>query len=432
MFYTSQSATSCHQTCHRRRWFQYHYLGHGITLTSQSVPLLQGSCVHEAIELMVKKYIKTKQAEIDIDYGVEVGIRKYWTDVKQHGLTGTPTTEQDRVIREQVALVEVLIRLWVMMEWPIIKAYYKIIAVEFEIQYPIGDDIIFQSKPDMLLIHRGSGSLVNYSLKTLKGIFKNTEETYAVGNQSITEPWCTSWYLNRKFGELAKDSHTKIPTTSTGIRFCYLIKGDRKEATKGNKDYYTNNPFLYAWRKVGLTQVEYAWNFYTNNPNNKSGYGRLGKGWEEFTVFDDSLGVEAWMLMLREGIVDPDLHDRKGTVFEQHIHGQAEVYVPQHIAEDRMFQLEEIEKEIWKRIRELQGDFDVDLNSGWLGAFFPMNTQACFFPQDCDYLPICANGNRHYRQEIADNPLSSEFGPLYQIRVPHHKSEKEYYEQTNR
>lgn len=385
--------------------------------------------MHEAIELMVKKYIKTKQADLDIDYGVQVGQRKYKLE-SLATLTNTPTTEQNRVIREQVALVEVLIRLWAMMEWPIIKAYYKIIAVEFEIQYPIGDDIIFQSKPDMLLIHRGSGNLVNYSLKTLKGIFKNTEETYAVGNQSITEPWCTSWYLSNKYGPRTSklrqnDTKNSIPTNSSGIRFCYLIKGDRKEATRGNKDYYTNNPFLYAWRKVGLTQVEYAWNFWTNNPQNKSGYGRLGKGWEEFTVFDDPLRVEAWMLMLKEGIVDPDLHDGKGTVFEQHIHGQAEVYVPQRVAEDRWRQIEEIEKHI-KYAVDMYYEADAgEAKQEWiLRKYFPMTTSSCFFPQDCDYLKICPNGNRHYRQEIADNPLSSEFGPLYRIRVPHHKPEK--------
>lgn len=482
--YTSQSATSCYEECPRRRWFNYHYAGKGIVSTQRSVPLVTGSCVHAGIQYIVGQYLITNECtDATLDAAVAVGCEMYRELVDNHLMGKIPDEHQAYTKLEQEALTEVLIRLWAMKEFPKIARHYHILAIEQEIAHEIPEfvdlestcptpyeAIMYMCKPDLILIHKETHELVNYSLKTVKGVWGFAEEAYTIANQVFTEPYFTQiwlddvraniieaqaylhilpkmWYMGKKFDAIMRvlDMAAKdIPTYTSSIRFCFLIKGNRQENPKGSKKYFTDNPFLYGYRKFTPSEIQYAWTQWTVNTQNKSGYGKLGKGWEEFATFfnqDNNVisgqvgakslakdGVKAWMHALWTNAVPNDIGDGKGNVFDRYILSQPDIQVNSGIGHTRVTSLIEKEKKVLiglNAIAKLMQDNPeptFTLQKA-LDEHFPIVSGACFYPQECDYLTICPNGNKKYRSEIAADPLNEDFGPMYEVRTPHHETE---------
>lgn len=448
MLYTSQSATSTYQRCNLKRYFQNHYLGHGIVSTSRSIPLTTGSCVHTAIQYLATSYLESGKDQVtDVDGAVAVAVAQYKEIVNaKHPLVGIKDEQQQTTLQEQIALTEVLVRLWAMMEWPVLVKHYHIFAVEQEIVYPVAQGVMYQAKPDLILLDKKTNAVTCYSLKTTKAINDWAENSYYVNNQIHTEPYFTQlWlqdnkivaeeilgklsllpevgYLGRKVAAIKSffEKIGDIPDRVSQVRFCYIVKGERRETERGSKVYYTDNPFLYGYRKFSANQVEYAW---TNNivkAENKSGYGRLGKGWESFSTFEGEkgqVGVKAWMQLLFDGKIVNDIGDGKGSVFNQYILSQPDINVSQPMMEMRVRQLFNLEEDISTDLGLLAEEPTL------LHMLFPMNTSSCFYPTQCEYLTICPNGNKWFRQFVADDPLNEEYGPLYEIRVPHHETER--------
>lgn len=460
MLYTSQSATSTYQRCNLKRYFQNHYLGHGIVSTSRSIPLTTGSCVHTAIQYLATSYLESGKDQItDVDGAVAVAVAQYKEIVNvKHPLAGIKDEQQQTTLREQIALTEVLVRLWAMMEWPVLVKHYHIFAVEQEIVYPVAQGVMYQAKPDLILLDKKTNAVTCYSLKTTKAINDWAENSYYVNNQIHTEPYFTQlWlqdnkmvaeeilkklsllpeigYLGRKVAAIKSffEKIGDIPDRVSQVRFCYIVKGERRETERGSNIYYTDNPFLYGYRKFSANQVEYAW---TNNivkAENKSGYGRLGKGWESFSTFEgekgQQVGVKAWMQLLFDGKIVNDIGDGKGSVFNQYILSQPDINVNQDMMGMRVKQLFKLEDEIAVKLTKARTTHIADNETAHaliLEAIeeFSMDTSSCFYPTQCEYLTICPNGNKWFRQFVADDPLNEEYGPLYEIRVPHHETER--------
>lgn len=481
--YTSQSATSCYEECPRRRYFQYHYDGIGIVSTQRSIPLTTGSCLHTGVQYIAERFLVTGEASEDIlEQAIELAKSEYRELVEDHLMGKTPDEHQAYTKLEQEALTEVLIRLWWLKEFPKIREHYHILAVEQEIAsnvfsctgYDQGSDydampdskIIYQCKPDLILIHKGTDELVNYSLKSVKSIWGFAEEAYHIANQVFTEPYFTqkwlqeirvrldviaehlaclprSTFAGRKFDAIQKfitTTRNQLPAYVSSIRFCFLIKGTREESPKGSKKYYTNNPFLYGWRKFTPSEIQYAWTQWTSNPQNKSGYGKLDRGWEEFPTFlnasnptssasyvgeRDNLGIKAWIYALWNNTIPNDIGDGKGNVFDRYILSQPDIQVNPKIMNAKVTELIDKEKAVQRGLRDLNitGEDIKERKAGILNLHFPMVNGACYYPQACDYLTICPNGNKNYREEMANDPLNVDFGPVYERRKLHHETE---------
>lgn len=447
--FSSQSATSCYAECPRRYLYQYRLYGTGIVPKFSSVPLLTGGTLHKAVEEIASLWLSApKPIDIDIDKVVAIAQDHYKDEVRKRPL-GNPHSEaekeeQEYIFYEQLALVEALIRTWYIREWPKIIQYYDILAVEQEITFNLGS-VIYQSKPDLILLHKTNGDVINYSLKTTKMWNERTEKGYKVALQAITEPYATSiWlkelaeslgrakeflqagtipqvsYMSKGLGTISRtlEKYSNLPTRSSATRFCYLIKGDRKESERGNGKYRTDNPFIYGLRKITTSGIEYAWTWWTKNPNNKSGYGRLGKGWEQFSVWNDGDvgGVKGWIDMLMKGVeVIPDLGD--GHVIDKHVLSMPDVYSNWGLIERRIRHTKSIETKIYQNLHVIKD------SDGYLEELFPMNTGSCFFPTPCDYLTICPNGNDYFKEHIANDPLNPEY-EKYERRVSHHEEER--------
>ena len=465
--YSSQSATSCYMECPRRYLFQYRLYGTGIVPSFSSVPLLAGGCLHKAVENIAIQYLNRVSGEVDLEQAVAIAQESYRSEISKRPLTnplainfkgplqnGIDADEEQFVIQEQMALVEAMVRLWYLKEWPKIIEHYDILAVEQEITFQLGP-VIYQSKPDLILLHKKNGDVTNYSLKSIKQGGDRLEKSYKVQLQAITEPYATSiWlrelaegiggakesldgtnlpavsFLSKGLGTINRtlEKYSNLPTRSSSTRFCYLIKGDRKETQKGNGIYRTDNPFIYGLRKITPSGIQYAWTWWTKNPENKSGYGRLGKGWEQFPIWQDAEvgGVKGWMEKLGNGEVQGDIGD--GHVFDKHILSQPDVFSNWNLIESRITQLRNVEIRIHEQLC-LTGNIEDRMFAE--RVYFPMNTNSCFFPTPCDYLTICPNGNDYYKQHIAENPLDPEFAK-YERRVSHHQTEKESIEEIEK
>ena len=446
-FYSSQSATSCYQECNRRYFYQYRMYGTGIVPNFTSVPLATGTSVHIGCGAIAIQHFNGAK-DIDLDKSIQIAKQHYTDEVNRYPLVNIKDEYQESVYHEQLALIEALIRIWYLIEWPKILEFYNIIAIEQEIMVPISN-VWYQIKPDLILQDKRNGDIVNYSLKTTKQYDDRTEEALTSQMQVSTEPYGTSaWlYQIKEATKLVLDSIHSLPNTvanqriikhlektlnlpdkSSATRFCYLIKGAWKEEDKGKGNWYTDSSLLYGWRKFTPGGIEYAPSFWTHNPENKSGFGRLGKGWEKFKVWENSDIREDIQIDGLKGWIQYLFDNHKETLIK-YIVSSPEIYVNPKLQESRIRQIGMLEKLATTGLIELQ----IDTPEGTvdktilLDEVFPMNTGSCVFPSKCDYLTICPTGNRHFKQHIADDPLNEEYG-MYRRRISHHQPEKERFE----
>jgi hypothetical protein len=444
LMYSSQSATSLYLECPRKRYFSNHLLGTGISAIETAVPLVTGGCVHSGVEDIATQYTILGKV-VDAEKSIKIAKTAY------EELLSKPceSPEWEFQINEQMALVEVLIRLWYLLEWPKILEYYTILAIEQEITFEMADNIIYQSKPDLILIHKKTGDVVNYSLKTCKKFDYRVESQYKINLQNATEPYATNiWleelklkteaicqllsqlpnipYFGTNLARIAvwlENKNNLLKTSAT--RFCYLVKGERWEEHKGQGDYRTDNPFLYGYRKFNASEVEYRYSNKISKPENKSGYGYLGKGWEQFPVWEntDIGGIKGWIEYLSTDN-NAEKWNGEGNIFDDYVISLPDVHVNPSIVNSRIKEIETIEMNIYDYLELMKkGDSTIE-------AMFPLNTQSCYYPSRCEFLPICNNGNDHYREHIALDPLNPEWN-LYKLRSPHHKPEFEHFRILN-
>jgi len=445
--YSSQTATSTFKECGRRRWFNNHIYGTGIVPIEGNVALEIGGCLHQGVELIASSWVHT--GIVDLDKIIFI-VKNWYSDSIDIPHTDNIEYNKEQIfqIKEQLALIEVLIRLWYLLEWPKILTHYTIFAIEQEITFPILDNEnnIYQSKPDLILIHKASGDIINYSLKSTKKFDWRTEAGYKVALQHSTEVYATNLWLEQLSEQLKSmlsiaEIMYPIPylgknltvlkswllskstsLRSSATRFCYMVKGEKWEETKGKGDWRTDNPFLYGYRKFTAGEIEYSVSNKISKPENKSGYGYLGKGWEKFPVWENSEvgGVKGWMEKLASGDISPMNWDGNGSVFDKYVISMPNVSLNPKVMESRIREVEAIENVIYANIE------NIGVTANNLEVCFPMNTQSCYYPQRCSYLPICNNGNDDYKEYIANNPLSEEWG-MFKKREPHHKPEEEYF-----
>ena len=224
-------------------------------------------------------------------------------------------------------------------------------------------DALFQEKSD-------SKQYLGYSLKTQKSWSYRSERGYRKDLQGVIEKLGIEYSFqgqreaieeaiaNLELIELKENpkiiqylQKNLPPEKIMGIKFCFLIKGDRKEeknelVSNGNKGvrilsenellnskqnevakklvesnifanqqrssdsyWYTSNPLIYGYKKITPSEILYAHSDKTIKPENKSGFGKLGKGWESFNVWEcEEVGlVKGWIDLIMEGKVQGDL-----------------------------------------------------------------------------------------------------------------------------
>jgi hypothetical protein len=469
-YYTSRSAIESRQDCPRKRYLQYHYNQKGIVPANKSIPLTTGSCVHSGVEFMLRQWKEQPDLlsiPVLIDYAVETATRKYKELLEGRGFSNILEKEQEFTKLEQLSLTEALVRAWGMKEFPLIIKNYRILEIEKELveSYSFGFDddpktgyignppysvINFQGKPDIILETKDSNKdILVYSLKTIKDFAWYVEKSYKRDLQGVTESYLTNKFLQAKNSEIdhlvtAILNHSsildfreklvdftkskKVNSNVSGIKFCYLIKGTRKESDYDPRHYITYNPLIRGYRKVTTTGVEFAHSWFYPNPENKSGKSILRKGWEPFNVWESEHfegSIYKWMKELEGGKIQPNCPDPiKGVVvtpIEVRRDGR-------EIVED-MEVLKREEISFFEKLSNLVTSVNqlsnlTELQEGL--RTFGKTRKRCDYPTPCDYLPVCYGEDE--KGNIIDNPLV-QIDPIgsgyYEVREPHHEMERE-------
>lgn len=399
-YYTSRSAIECYQHCPRKRYLNYHYGPKelGIVPVRRNVNLQTGIAVHKAVE----RFLSDSTAKLD---EVVEDIRKWYVDEARKALIDGPGTftkeQQIWTIVEQRALIEAMIRVWYLAEFPRLRENYETVCSEKEMQVDLGNNIVMQSRVDAVFKKKNKqNEIYNYSLKTGKTWKPKYAQSFDVNLQTLTEM-------------TAVKSDLKLQITGTS--FCHIIKGIREE-DKDRGVYITKNPFIYGYRKVDVTGTSYAHSLFYPNPLNASGRGRLGKGWEPFHVWSKKDGYEGgvkqwvtdiwqgkiqseygWDLLMADWCVRPVESFRSKVEMEEALD---EI----RLQEQRVFHA--LYKDSTHTTKEL----------------FPMYRNGCYWPLPCEYLAIC-HGLEAYSGEVADPTIKDD--PIgsgrYEVRVPHHE-----------
>ncbi len=473
-FFTSRSAVECYQECKYRRWLTYLYKGRGIVPKTKSAPLSTGIAVHIGVGSLMEWWKNLDSVKISLNTAVENAVELAVTAFKENASDAIKIKQVDSsdkmeyAIAEQLALVEALIRVWSIVELPMLMEYYDIWATEREMLLYLGsvenidatntelDDtqVWLQGKVDAILITKDHArDFVNYSLKTCSMFTWRVEKSYAVDLQSLTECEIVQRYLieendrrlldrtksltllpyfdteaeRAKMTEIIKRRIPLLAERLIGTKFCYLVKGKRERnkyiSGVGDDWYTTNSNLIYAYRKDTPAGPIYAHSFRYPEPSNASGYGTIGKGWDRIPVWScKELGVKKWIELIFEGEIQKVIEPKD--FFKIYCITPSEVRRKEQDREDAIL-------EIWFQERVIAKWFNkyrnLDIGEPELLKMFPKNRESCYWPDECDNIPICHGKENYTGQPLAnlDVMLDPVGSGLYEFRTPHHDMERE-------
>lgn len=447
--YTSRSSIELFQTCPRQRYLHDFVLGTGVVPFGRSSHLVTGSAVHEGVGQLLKR-VKSGKYNSDnpneVEAAVIVATKWYQEECfnRQFYGKGVATdAQQEFTFREQLALVEGLVRAWAIAELPKIIQRYKVVGNEREIVVTLAEGVEFQARVDAELEDLEDGSFYNYSLKTAKEWNDRMGDSYREDLQGITEVWAIEEDAKResklamaaglaagKLAELAdsqlkKDGLGRIqqyfakfqPKRVMGVRFCFLVKGNRVQSDKQdvNSLWITYSPLIRGYKRFSPSNIAYAHSWFYPNSENKSGKGALGKGWEPFNVWESQeFTVKSWIEFIRDGKVQPDC----GDVIKNQVVTPGEYFRNQREIEGAVVEITEQEIRIRDALVYAKGGngYTLDTSQGTKESIFPKYRRSCHWPSKCEYYRIC------YQPEVFEDILGSGF---YEKRIPHHRAERE-------
>lgn len=453
---TSRSEIENWQKCRRAYFWRKIYGGNGIVPSFRAVPLVSGSAVHKGVETMLSAWEAGKTPDVDV--AVRVAKDYYAEEVKDRQLGDTLSERQQWTKREQSGLVAALIRAWHKVELPRLQKQFELRMTEKSTAFTLDRDIgiRFMAKADALLLSKADQEPYVYSLKTMKEWSERSEKSYATDLQGITESLAVhEWYKELNYHrqqqvdrikldyaagkitkEKAKEFIASLPAKAVeevmGVRFCFLVKGKRWPLfdSDGNKvGKWTDSPFLVGYYREGPMGMEFAHSNSRYAPENKSGYGKLGKGWEKFWVYDGGTaskavgGIKGWIELLASGEVQPDLPSPLETHVlspEPRFPGRAEL--ASGLVQIRS---EAVSAEIGRRKwLEATAEGNENMMQYVLDEHFQQTRRSCQWPLECDYWYACFKASPG--QDLLD-PMS-----LYEPRQPHHDIEKDMLEGEER
>lgn len=445
--FTSRSAVESYHDCPRYRFNQYHYNEKGLAPVQKSVPLVTGGAIHRGVEHLLNR-VRIGQ-EPDVQTAVDLAVHQYIQDVGTAGFDSKyikTDKQQWFTFEEQKALTEALIRAWFIAELPMIQKRYTVLAVERDIEpIEIVPGVWFQAKVDAEFQDKETGDFVNYSLKSAKSWGDRMENSYKSDLQSITEMWAVEedvrrlnkaiewnddglvWLYERDpfgFANVPKIrewlSKRKQDKKIGAIRFCFVIKGTwMVPPSKRNEEgalRVTYNPLIRGYKNITPSGINYAHSWNYPNPDNPSGKGALGRGWEPFNAWEE-MGIAKWIEMLQTGEIQPQC----GDIIKAQVVTPIEYFRSDREMELGMREVKAQEKKISDALILLQQKnpsmFKVPEESEIMDSVFYHVRKHCefHFGNQCEYKELCWN------PEVSSDPIGS---GLYQIRMPHHDAER--------
>ncbi len=446
--FTSRSAIETYQRCPRRRFWEYLYLGKGIRPSDTSVPLTTGTAVHAGVgHLLNFLRIGAILNEERIKEACKIATDKYEAICSEKFKGVESNYGNEYTFKEQKALTEGLVILWALVEAPELSKHYEVVEVEKEEKFVLVpgksleiDTIVMEGRVDAILKNKeGKNSYTLYNLKTSKRWTTYNRDSFAYDLQGLTESICVKkrWeredeiknnLLNCVEGAGLKKNHADAiekcisgygVRNLVGVRYCILVKGDYKEPWESAGFKCTHSPIVRGYKRDNPNGTDYAHSWYFDNPNNKSGKGALGRGWDPFNVWE-KFEIADWVSACWEGEVQPEAKRNLLDIVQLF-----EVYRNPREIEDTLVQIQHQERQVIK-VAKLANEIDINTEgtegrSKWeememdayLAKYFPMNRGSCIYPYACNFIPICHKG------------IKPTIDEGWEFREPHHEGERE-------
>lgn len=392
--------------CQRARYWGYEYAGTGIRLRAESLPLATGIHVHDAVEQLLRVVKAEGQIpdRLFVRDVVKAVTDLYRAECSKRGFQEEDTSEAtEYVIQEQSCLIEGLLWAFYRSLLPWLWSEFELVAIEEEIEFPIGctcglgdgvgsfedhggrgcQGVGLMLRPDLVLRRRSDGQLGIADLKTSAYSGDVREEDFVV------QLACGAAGAQKEHGE--------------EVTFHYLLgayKGKR-EADKGEKVKRQRSPLCYLYYRPADPPF--------NEPTYRAGYTReRGFGrvpvWECFSPEERGEGsaVEHWVMDMMSaeeagacvGISGP--HQRQT-----------------HLEKDILTEILTEELDVRQRV------LAVECGELSLSEAFRRSWDCFEYGKPCEFLPICK------KQAGWEAPEKS---GRYERREPHHLAEELLFE----
>lgn len=518
--YTSRSMVETAQRCPRRRWLANYQGGQGIESVRRPLPLAVGGAVHEGLAALLRACMdpenQSGRHEIEED-AVAAALAAFQDDIAagleldvteagpaapapqrgQDAPFGTPiqvvegplergvgqdlddwaTLEATRLgegkaafdkylASEQAALVEALVRAYARRRLPALLEAFEVLEVEREGEWILCEDtgedefgqVVFQSRPDALLLDRATRQLVLLSFKTTASWDVRKARNAEHDMQGLTEGIEIERRLASLWAELHDGSlrasglnscteggpaviaylrECPEPPRILAVRYEYLQKGSRwtdKDLTArfGFEARCQRSPLVRAYRGQGKAASAgwcWSWDFMKDD-------GQASKlawqNWKAAPVWE-SMPIAQWIDMLDESAMAMSGEDATVGLGPRELgysspaqaigytatHPLDEVFLPpvtlyrnEDDLRDLVDSLEYQERQIAEHVAEIEAATDEGERRHLLNIYFEPFRHSCEYPSRCGFVPICYGG-----EDIRRDPIGS---GLYQVRRPNH------------
>jgi hypothetical protein len=450
----------------------------GLAPAGQSIYTALGGAVHEGLGTILCAAIGEipgSRWQSVVDHAIEVALEEFNVAAASPLSIPDATTPEQRAwkLREARALIEGLVLVAGLRLIPNLLERFDVVEVERERRFQLGiirkdkvdyipgqiiegtpfsrfsehqisiaseQPLILETTADALLRERETGDLYVHSWKTAGDYGRQEEMQFRHDVQGLSEAIAleeTTQIGNNSVIPAGSAENRTWNVRIQGIQMAFLLKGRKSRDSAGDGEFvdssswhglgpgmrYHFSPITHGWRQMSAgilpddDLTRWAWSNKTIKPENKSGFGKLGKGWEEVAVFDAyPSGTRQWVLDLLAGRWQPELGDPfEGVVKmpEPWSRSDREMQDWREQTEHRVRAIAEAAPQV--RAAFVAEDWDRARHA--LNRHFPMNRQSCFkFNSTCFCASLCY-GPDHVWQE----PLEEGFV----LRVPHHSLGRE-------
>lgn len=255
--------------CPRARYLEYHAgpTGYGFRRKAQSMPLLLGSVVHEALATILRAVQAQDQLpdEITVRKAIAEQVQAYQQKITQHGLSVVGELDPfhvERLLKEQTALLTGLVWGWVTHVLPWLHQRSKVIEVEREETLVVGCDCgvapgPVESHPDTCegLVIQGRADFLTES--------RHSPGSYAYEEFKTTSMfgmWFDAWETKLQFalGMMAAEARLGVEIHEHYVHG--LAKGRRMRETDPTgqelSTRYQSSPYCYGFCRPGTPPLE--------------------------------------------------------------------------------------------------------------------------------------------------------------------------------
>lgn len=377
--------------------------GYGLQREGLSVPLATGTYTHLALAGIVQACLDETggqgRCREETAEAIIAGVAEaYRAEAKQKLFAGTSTGE--RLVEEQVWLVQALVWGWYRVSLPEMLKGYEVVAIEREFEYEAAPGIVQMTRPDLVLRSRATKGLLLRDFKTASSINAGYVEEYRESVQMAAATKAVEAVL----GEPVLMYEVDV-----------LLKGGRRADYNPDSGAYDGperqqSCLVYGYKRPGNPPLqEESWQPQWRYLGADGKHHTLGRGWSKAPAWERWTPRE-WVLeqlpyeLVAEQFVLIGPYRRQEHLIEQYFRGM--------VAEEgrwrgRLWDLYHAEQRFGWESQNFQ-----DLLSEVVPRSYACHGR--YGASRCQFYDIC------FRNQGWDDPLGS---GKYKPRVPHHEPE---------